>query len=216
MRCALLFLALLAPAAARAQQTDEQLWLGVNATHRDGDTAVTIEAIGRFSDSAGGFSHSEIGGIASVTASKGVDVGFGYRHVEDFDHGRTLPNEERLRQVISVTLGRGFLTRWRFEERFNSQGDEVGLRLRPQLRFTHQIARNGLAVFAAHESYFNFNTTPWGQRAGHERMRHTVGLTVPLLPRISADIGYLNQYRFGRGSRDRMDHAATFVLAYGF
>ncbi|MEI9850648.1 MAG: hypothetical protein WDN24_07035 [Sphingomonas sp.] len=32
---------------------------------------------------------------------------------------------------------------------------------------------------------------------------------------MRGEIGYLNQYRFGRdGRRDQMDHAATFTLSF--
>ena len=90
---------------------------------------------------------------------------------------------------------------------------EVGVRLRPQLRFNRRISRGGLEVFATQEHFLNFNTTAWGQRAGYERMRNAVGLSIPLSKQVKTDIGYLNQYRFGRnGARDQMDHAATMAL----
>ncbi|UIJ46724.1 DUF2490 domain-containing protein [Sphingomonas cannabina] len=216
-RICLALLALTAPAAAHAQQADEQLWLQANATTQTGDTTLTFETIGRFSDDADGFSHSEIGGLASVPVAKGVDLAFGYRHVEDWDHGHALPNEERLRQMVTVALGSGFAVRARFEQRFNSSGNEVGFRVRPQLRFTRPLTRGGLALFATHESYFNANTTRWGQRRGYERIRNAFGLSFPLLKALRADLGYLNQLRFGRrGARDRMDHAMTFAFNYSF
>jgi hypothetical protein len=214
---ALVAMMLLQPTAAHAQKTDDQLWLAANATTVTGKTTLTIETNGRFSDAAAGFSHTEIGGFVSVPVAKGIDLAFGYRHVADFDHGHALPNEERTRQMITVALGAGFAGRLRFEQRFNSSGGAVGLRLRPQLRLTHPIAANGLALFAVHESFVNFNTTGWGQRGGYERMRNTLGVSIPLSRSIRAEPGYLNQYRFGRdGARDQMDHVATVALNYSF
>lgn len=216
-RICLAFAALVAPAAAHAQQTDGQLWLQANATTRTGDATLTVETIGRFSDDAGGFFHAEVGGLASVPVAKGVDLAFGYRHVEDWDHGHALPNEERLRQMITVAIGGGFAVRARFEERFNSSGNEMGFRVRPQLRFTYPLTRSGLSLLATHEAFVNANTTRWGQRRGYERMRNTIGLSIPLMKALRGDVGYLNQYRFGRhGARDRMDHAMTFALNYSF
>ena len=59
----------------------------------------------------------------------------------------------------------------------------------------------------------SLNTTSWGQRGGYERMRNAAGISIPLSPRLKGDVGYLNQYRFGRGgARDQMDHALTFSL----
>jgi hypothetical protein len=206
--------ALLFSAPAFAQQTDDQLWLQTNVAIPVSDKAtVTLESIGRFSDRAGGFAHDEFGGFVSLKVAKNIEIGAGYRHVDDYDHGVAKPNEERLRQIIIFTLGHGFATRLRFEQRFNSAGGEVGFRLRPQLRFTLPLKADGPSLFATHEDFINFNTTGWGQRAGHERMRNAVGVSVPLVPKISADIGYLNQYRFGRGgARDQMDHVGTFAL----
>jgi hypothetical protein len=206
---------LLAPLPAFAQRTDEQLWLAANASVPVGDRSrVTLESIGRFSDRAGGFFHSEFGALGSVTVIKGVEIAAGYRHVEDWDHGRALPNEERLRQIVTVTLGGGFTTRLRLEQRFNSMGGPVGVRVRPQFRFALPLADKGPSLFAAHEDFVNVNDTSWGQRSGYERMRNSIGITVPLARRLSTDIGYLNQYRFGRGrARDQMDHAVTLTLS---
>ena len=205
----------LAPAPVLAQQTDEQLWLQANATTSvSKDAEVTLESVSRVGDRAGGFYHAEIGGWVTFTVAKGVEVADGYRHVEDWDHGASLPNEERLRQQVAITLGGGFAVRVRGEQRFNSAGPQVGFRIRPQLRYSLPVGGKGFALFVAHEDFFNLNTTGWGQRGGYERMRNTVGFTVPLSPRLKADIGYLNQYRFGRdGARDRMDHIATMSVS---
>lgn len=216
LRFLVLSVALLAaPVAAHAQQTDKQLWLQANGTARIADdTRVTLESIGRFGDNAGGFSHAELGALFTRTISKGVEIGLGYRHVEDWDHGDALPNEERLRQQVIFSFGRGFTTRLRLEQRFNSRGGAVGVRIRPQLRYSLPLAAKGPALFVSHEDFLNFNDTGWGQRSGYERMRNAIGLSVPLSKHVTTDIGYLNQYRFGRaGKRDAMDHALTLALA---
>jgi hypothetical protein len=208
---------LLAPLPAWAQKTDEQLWLTASAsTHVGDDVKITVESIGRFSDNAGGFFHAEIGGLASFTVAKNIEVAAGYRHVEDWDHGIAKPNEERLRQQVTLTLGGGFAVRLRTEQRFQSTGGEVGFRVRPQVRFTLPVG-GGVSLFATQEHFINLNTTGWGQRGGYERMRNTVGVTLPLAPHLKTEIGYLNQYRFGRGgARDQMDHALTLTLNFNF
>jgi hypothetical protein len=44
-------------------------------------------------------------------------------------------------------------------------------------------------------------------------MRNAVGISIPLARNLRGEIGYLNQYRFGRdGRRDQMDHVMTFTL----
>ena len=206
---ALPFLLLSLPAAA--QRIDEQLWLQANATTKlSDDTSVTLESIARFSDRADGLAHSEFGGIVSHRLRDGVEIGIGYRHIQDYDHDRRVANDERFRQQITFTLAPGLTTRTRFEQSFSSAGPDVALRWRQQLRFSQPIGEH-IALVASHESFFNLNDTR--QRSGYDRMRNTVGLSVALSKALKSEIGYLNQYRFGRaGARDSMDHIATFTL----
>lgn len=208
-------LALLATPAA-AQQVDEQLWLQTNGTVAIGAREkVTIEAIGRFGHKAEGFMHAEAGILFTHTTIGGVELSLGYRHVEDWDRGVALPNEERLRQMVLVPLGAGFSGRLRLEQRFNSLGGGIGVRVRPRLSFDLPLNDKGLKLFATQEHYLNLNTTAWGQKGGYERMRNAVGLSFALVDKVRAEVGYLNQYRFGRsGRRDQMDHAATFTLSF--
>jgi hypothetical protein len=207
---------LLAPAPALAQQTDRQLWLQTNGSAELGEhDKVTLEAIGRFSDRAEGFSHAEAGLLYTRTLAGGIELSFGYRHVEDWNQGVALPNEERLRQMVLVPLGAGFNARFRLEQRFNSTGSEVGVRLRPRIGYETPLGSGGFKLFVTQEHFLNLNTTGWGQRGGYERMRNAAGISIPLGGKLRGEIGYLNQYRFGRdGRRDQMDHAATFTLSF--
>src|ERR1043165_954163 len=207
MRSILVAPMLLLALPAAAQQTDEQLWLQVNASVTIGAREkVTLEGIGRFSDRADGFSHAEFGGLFTHTMRGGIELSIGYRHVEDWNQGVRLANEERLRQMILVPLGLGFSGRLRFEQRFNSSGSEIGFRLRPRLGFDTPLGAGNMHLFATSEHFLNLNSTAWGARGGYERMRNAVGLAVPLGGRLRGEFGYLNQYRFGRdGRRDQMD-----------
>jgi hypothetical protein len=205
---------LLTPLAAHAQQTDEQLWLQANgATSLGGGVKLTLEGIARFGNAADGLAHTEFGGQIAYKLSPTVEIAGGYRHVQDYNHDRVVPNEERLRQMVTIGLGGGFSGRLRLEERFSSAGPGVSVRIRPRLGYTTGLNGKGLALFATHEDFLNLNSTGWGIASGYERMRHTLGLTIPLSHRLKADAGYLNEYRFGRGSaRDQMMHAATLTL----
>jgi len=213
MRALLALPLLLAGTPAWAQQTDDQLWLQASSVMRVGaHEEATVESIARFGDRAKGLAHTEIGGLFAWKLGK-VELAIGYRHVEDFVGDRTLPNEERIRQHVIVSLGAGFATRVRLEQRFNSSGPEIGHRIRGQLRFNTDLIRGRLGLFATHETFLNFNTTGWGQRSGIERVRANIGLGVPIGRQLRGEIGYLNQYRFGRGgARDQMDHAMTIGL----
>ena len=214
IRIALPLLLLATPAAA--QQVDHQLWLQTNGTVAIGSRdKVTLEGIGRFSDRAEGFSHAEAGALFTRTIAGGIELSIGYRHVEDWNRGVALPNEERLRQMVLVPLGSGFSGRLRMEERFNSSGGgEMGVRLRPRFGFDTPLNEKGLRLFATQEHFLNLNSTEWGQNGGYERMRNAAGLSFGLAGKLRGEVGYLNQFRPGRdGRRDQMDHAATFTLS---
>lgn len=205
---------LLVTAPARAQQQDEQLWLQVNINLPVAeDVRLTVENIGRFGDRSDGLYQTEFGGILGWRVAEGVEVGFGYRKV-GFYNGSAGPGENRLRQHVVATSG-PVTMRLRVDERFHSEGEEVGFRVRPLLRYNHELRENGLALFASHESFYLPNSTSWGQRRGYERMRNLIGLAIPLGGLAAADIGYLNQYRPSRsGSRAQMDHALSLQITF--
>jgi hypothetical protein len=203
---------LAAASSASCQQQDKQLWLQVNTNVPLADgVRLTLEQIGRFSDRQDGLYQTEFGGLLSYRALKGVELGFGYRNV-GAHNGSTAGEEDRIRQQIVATLGR-LTTRLRVDERFSARGSEVAFRVRPLLRYNYPLGRKGMALFASHESFLIPNTTSWGQRRGYERMRNMIGLVLPLGHSASADIGYLNQYRLGRGgAAGQMDHALSLQL----
>ena len=172
---------------------------------------LTLEQIGRFSDRQGGLYQTEFGGIVGYRLSDAVEIGFGYRKLGTHN-GNSGASEDRLRQHIVASFG-PVVTRLRVDERFHPGGDEIGFRIRPLVRYTHPLARSDVAVFVSHESFFLPNSTRWGQRSGLERMRNVIGVALPLSGTVSADVGYLNQYRFSpQGARPQMDHALSVQL----
>jgi hypothetical protein len=197
---------------ARAQQEDEQFWFQVNTNVALAeDLRLTLEQIARLSDRQGGLYTTEFGGLLGYRVAKGVEFGFGYRRV-DAHNGNTAAGENRLRQQVVATFG-PITSRFRIDERFSAGGAETGFRVRPLIRYNHLLNTHGLALFVSHESFFLPNSTAWGQRRGFERMRNMVGTTLPIGREVSADIGYLNQYRFSRGgARAQMDHALSLQL----
>jgi len=200
---------------AIAQQEDEQLWLQLNTNIPvTGPLRLTLEQIARFGDRPNGLYQTELGGLFGYRVAKNVEIGFGYRHV-GFHNGNRSADEDRLRQQVVATFGPIF-TRFRIDERFHPAGPEVGIRVRPLLRYNRPIGR-GIGLFLSHESFFLPNSTSWGQRAGYERMRNIVGVAFPIGKVLNADLGYLNQYRVARGdARAQMDHAVTLQLTLNF
>jgi hypothetical protein len=205
---------------AFAQDQDQQLWFKVDAkTDLSDTTGLTFEMNQRFSNDEGGVIESQ------YLAKIGVDIGGGFKltgginRVVGVSGGRVSNTEWRPRQEIgfpSAKIGSGELgASIRLEQRFRSDGDDVGHRLRPEITYTLPLTET-LDLEVGHESYFNLNTTDFGQRSGHERMRNFAALGFPVAQNVSASVGYLNQYRFNRDARDRMEHALTTGLSVQF
>jgi hypothetical protein len=197
---------------AAAQQQDAQLWtqINTNVPLTDG-VRVTLEQIARFSDRQDGLYQTEFGALLGIRAAKGIELGVGYRKV-GAHNGNTGADEDRIRQQVVGTFG-GFTTRFRVDERFNPRGSEIGFRVRPLLRYNQRLGTGKWALFVSHESFFLPNSTRWGQRSGYERMRNIVGVVVPIGKLMTADVGYLNQFRPGRSdARAQMDHALNLQL----
>jgi hypothetical protein len=197
---------------AYAQQQDAQLWtqINTNVPLTDG-VRVTLEQIARFSDRQDGLYQTEFGALLGIRAAKGIELGVGYRKV-GAHNGNTGADEDRIRQQVVGTFG-GFTTRFRVDERFNPRGSEIGFRVRPLLRYNQRLGTGKWALFVSHESFLLPNSTRWGQRSGYERMRNIVGVVVPIGKLMTADVGYLNQFRPGRGdARAQMDHALNLQL----
>lgn len=207
---------LLISVPAAAQQQDKQLWLQVNTNVPLGDGfRVTLEQIGRWGNRADGLFQTEFGAILGYKVTKNVELGFGYRKVGAHNN---IPrdDEDRFRQHVIATFG-PVTTRFRIDERFHPQGNGIGIRIRPLVRYNQKLAgaagRKGWGLFVSHESFYFPNSTAWGQRAGYDRMRNLVGVIIPFSKSVSGDLGYLNQYRLGRGGgQAQMDHALSFQL----
>lgn len=217
--CALLFAAV-APAAAHAQSEDAQLWAKLSAqTSLSESISLELETNQRLGDAEGGIYESQ------YVAKIGVDIGGGFtltgglNRVIAVADGSVDNTEWRPRQELGfpdLAIGTGAVSgRIRLEQRFRSDGDNVGHRVRPEISYTLPLS-DTVDLELGHESYFNLNNTDFGQRTGHERMRNFVEIGFPVTGKIDAAVGYLNQYRFNRTAPDRMEHALTVGLTATF
>ncbi len=214
--CLPLFLA--TPAAG--QEQDQQLWVKLGADVKISDNIkLRWETNQRLSEREDGFSESQYLAAVRVQIAEGVTMTGGVNRVVSIKNGKTSSTEWRPRQEISFPIAAASSTklagRMRFEQQFHSEGNDVGFRVRPEISVTTPLAKD-LDLVIAHESYFALATTDFGERAGHERMRNSVSLALPLTDIIDAEIGYLNQYRFNRDEPDKMEHALTFAISFGF
>lgn len=143
---------------------------------------------------------------------KGVTVGGGYVRSTNHAGGTVTRHEDRVRGHVCVSGIAGQLQqsgRVRLEYRLRSDGDDAGLRLRPQMKAMLPIG-GPASLVASHESSIPLDDTDWGQRATYEQMRNFVGVVWKPNATWSIETGYVNQYGFGRGhASDLMDHALS-------
>ena len=207
-------------APALAQEQDGQLWIELDASVALSDTVeLEFETNQRFSDDRDGLYESQYLAAVGVEIAGGITLTGGINRVVAISDEKIDNTEWRPRQQVDFPIGKlgsGELAgRVRLEQRFRSDGDDVGHRVRPQISYALPLGgERGIKI--AHESYFNLNSTDFGQEAGHERMRNSAALSFPIAKKVGAEVGYLNQYRFNREERDLMEHALTLGLSIGF
>ena len=215
---------LVVPAAARAEiDTDTQYWATTGASVGIGNgLALEGEVVLRFSDDTGGLYEAEFGGNLKYAVSPNVTIAAGYVYVPNFSNGHITRKEDRIRQQIEVKLpqkigGGTVSTRLRLEERMRSNGNDIGYRLRPRVKWVRALdadKRVSLALY--HESFIELNSTDWGQRGSYSRMRNFIGAELPLAKPVKLELGYLNQYNFVESRRDTMQHIVSASLSAKF
>lgn len=213
--------ALAAPCPALAQAHDAQLWIAGSGEVAVGDgAALSIESYARFGDAADGLYETSVGGFLGAAVGEGVTLSGGYQRVIRYADGDVTGIEQRARQQLAfpiAALGGGKLGgRLRVEQRFRA-GQDTGVRARARLQFSWPLGDGAPSLTLSHESFFELNDTDWGQQRGWRRMRNFVGIDLPLVPRVKAQAGYLNQFdRSTGGARDRMAHVLSLSLSAGF
>ena len=104
--------------------------------------------------------------------------------------------------------------RLRLEERMPDTGDDLGLRLRHQLRISHPLAvAKPLSWIAWGEVFLNLNTTDYGARQGVDQYRGFAGLGWKWSDRLRSEAGYLRQFAPRPGQADRVIHVLALNLA---
>lgn len=196
---------------ALAQEEDQELWLtGAASVGLGGGTAFEFDTVARFGNDPGGLYEVEINTLVSHKLPGGITIGGGYTRNVNYSRGTVTRTENRLRVQVGLSGKSGAVKlsgRIRLEHRDRSGGDEIGYRLRPQIKVAMPL-NDSFTGIVSHESFIALDDTDWGQRAGYERMRNFAGIGWKANKTLSFEIGYMNQYGFGRnGARDVIDHA---------
>jgi hypothetical protein len=177
------------PANAETRH-DEQVWLQAIAQGPvAGDVIYFAEVQSRFGDGASQLSQMLIRPAIGVKLNDRVAVYQGYAN------------------VIAIS------SRTRLEQRWLSNGSDVGWRLREMVRGAAPLGPDGkVALLAWGEVFVALNDTDWGARGGLDRLRGFAGLELPFSGKSTVEVGYLNQFVKLPDGRRQMDHTAAISL----
>lgn len=212
---------LLSSTAASAVTDDSQVWTQASASVKLSDSwRLSGEVVGRFSDNRNGLYEIEATALVGYRLNKTVTLWAGYVHDPLYSGGDFTVMEHRAREQVTfdniAKLGSGKLSaRVRMEQRWREGVDGTGWRLRPYAKLSFPI-KDKIALNLSNETFLNLNTTSFQRQSGLDRMRNLVTISAPLGKKVTADVGYLNQYGFVRDGTDTMDHVAYFALSASF
>lgn len=209
-----------APAAA-ATTEDEQFWMNLTAMGSvSGDLIYFAEVQPRFGQGASQADQTLLRGVIGWKLSSNLSVYQGYAHVMlPTRDGRDI-NEERSFQQVNWTIGKPWKgelsSRTRLEQRWRSDGNGMGWRLREMLRYERALMPESSTVNALvyTEGFIALNRTDWGQKAGFDQLRSFIGTEIKLMGTSTAEIGYLNQYIDQSSGAKRMNHVAAVTLFF--
>lgn len=208
------------PNAARAETiSDEQLWINLTAMGSVKDRLIYFaEFQPRMGDGMSRVDQAILRGAIGWKLSPSVSLYQGYAHVAvPIENGRDI-HEHRTFQQLNWTLaahkGTELTSRSRMEQRWRSNGSDVGWRLREMLRletpFGSETAPIRALVYG--EAFVALNDTDWGARGGFDQMRSFVGTEVRVAGATTLEIGYLNQAINQTRGRTRINHVASLSL----
>lgn len=208
------------PLTANAEtQEDEQVWVNLTAMGPvSGDLVYFAELQPRTGDGSSRLDQLLLRGAAGWKLSPKVTVYQGYAHVVvPVDGGKDV-NEERSFQQVSWNMakpwGGELSSRTRLEQRWRSNGDDMGWRLREMLRYEKPLKPGSDAVNALlySEVFVALNDTDWGARSGFDQLRTFAGAEIGLPGASTIEVGYLNQVIDQTGGRTRVNHVAALSL----
>jgi len=214
-------LASLSGPAFAATSEDEQFWLNLTAMGSIKDELVYfVEVQPRVGDGVSHVDQALFRGALGWKFSPSVTLYQGFAHVVVPIEGGTDVNEERSFQQLSWTLGKPWggelSSRTRLEQRWRSDGDDMGWRLREMIRYEKPLKADSDAVNALiyAEGFAALNDTDWGARSGFDQLRSFIGAELGLPGATTLEVGYLNQVINQRAGNTRVNHVASVTLFF--
>jgi hypothetical protein len=208
------------PAPAFAANEDIQAWGAATIVHdASAKVVLTLETQSRWTEDASRIGQALVRPSIGYKLGSNTTASIGYAFVHTDPLGPASSNEHRLWQQIGLRLagdGKGVTVtgRSRLEQRWMEGSDDMGWRLRQQLRLTAPLSGKVRAV-AWSEAFVSLDDTSWGQNSGLDRWRNSVGLSVPVSKAVTIEPGYINQWVV-RPGQDRVHHIGNLSVTARF
>lgn len=213
--------ALLSIPARAATREDEQFWLNLTAMGSiKGDLVYLAEVQPRIGDGVSRVDQSLFRGAVGWKFSPALTLYQGYAHVVVPVEGGKDINEERSFQQLNWALGKPWggelSSRTRLEQRWRSDGDDMGWRAREMIRYEKPLKPGSDTVNALvyAEGFAALNDTDWGARDGFDQLRSFFGAEIGLPGASTLEVGYLNQLVNQRAGNHRVNHVASVTLFF--
>lgn len=110
-----------------------------------------------------------------------------------------------------------FTSRTRFEERIHQTTGDVGYRVRQLIQVNHALpVLDGLSGYVGDEMLFYLNQSNFVGKQGFYENRVSAGVTYQFTPKISGDLGYLQQHIDSKTGNNALIHNLQINLRYRF
>lgn len=218
IRRAVICLCALFATAAQAADNETGLWTIFSTTDAitaDGETTrwrYWLDAQARYTDFGSGANQYLVRPGIGYTLNPRTSVWLGYARFRTRNAAGAVSDENRFWQQLSWFAGRwqcgSVSTRVRLLQRSLSTGDDLGIVLRLQAKYSRPIG-NGRTFVASVEPFFDLRDTDWGGSARLSQNRVSLGIGWKQTERLSFEVGYMNQFLFRDNGADRSNHLGT-------
>lgn len=195
---------------SRQQDEDLQFWLITNASGQlDEDTLLNVDATYRVREDARGGDERTIRFLVEQEVSEFAKIGGG---VGVFEAAGGL-TQIRVTQQAALRSGR-FDSRTRLEERFFDGADQVELRFRQRIRYTHPLAKNLRAAVSI--EWLHLLQPRLDTILFRDEFRPQIALSYRLREDLSIGVDYLAIISPRGIQRDRINHVPQASIAWKF
>lgn len=201
--------------------TDNELgtWLVISMTDRlptsthSGRWRYWFDAQARYSDIGSGNNQLVARPGLGYELGPTLTVWAGYGRFRAHGNSGSKSTEDRFWQQLSWRFRSweksSLSMRFRFEQRSVSNGSDIGLVLRAQLKYVREVSTSDRAsVVASVEPFVVLRDTDWGARSGVRQHRSYLGVAWTLTNKNTLEVGYQNQLFLIENAENRMRHVA--------